>query len=290
MKNHCKPKPYTYGIPVCDYLNGTTISIEKMIDHAHRHSGNHGYFPPKPIVSMSHPACACHLICWPPTSVEDIPDSAPGIPTFGDYDDILQYKREIFERISSGQMKVDRFTILSKEILKESEHAKAYTVDEWDVRKKLLKYPAFQREVEREETEEEYHASAKDVWVKTAADSWHEDIQPVAIATPHIFKSFLGPIRPIPDTYVGLRTHSDGQYSLVFVGDMARHSFIPNTYLTDLKLRKHDPSEIKPVMFVDVDGSIGIVISIFDDDKILCFVPDLGTSVFVDYVEPLEII
>jgi len=286
MKNYCKPKEYTNGIPICDFLNAGSFTIDELIENAADHAAQHGYVTPKPIMAKSHPKCSCYLVCWQPNSPEEIPDSAPGVPTFGDPEEILQYKTEIFNRIGSTPTTVDRWTVLSKEVYKASAKAKGKIVDEWDVRQSIQTSRGPRRYKKRVQFEGGYY----DEWVKIASEEWAESIKPVAITTGYVFRSLLGPIRPIPSTYLGFQTHVHDNYSIVFMGDMGRSIIAPVEYVSDLQLKESPSLPVDMKTFVRVGDTLGIVIKVFSEKKILCYLPEFGSTAFVDSVVPLEIV
>lgn len=286
MKDHCKPTEFSGGIPVCDFLNGRSFPIDELLSGAIAHSDQHAYYPLKPIIAQTHPGCKCHLVCWQPSSPEEIPDTAPGVPTFGDDEEKLEYKKQIFNRIGSNPITVDRWTVLSKEIYKMSDNAEGRIVDEWDVRQSVQS----QSGIRRYKKKIEYEAGFQDIWVKRASESWSESIKPIALTSSYVYRSILGPIRPIPHTYIGFQTNISDEYSLVYLGDMNRSIVAPIEYIQEVHLKENPSLDVDAKTFVKIDDSFGIVIKVFDPNKILCYLPEFGTTAFVDSVIPLEIV
>ena len=286
MKNHCKPTEESNGIPICDFLNGKPFSIDELIQNADDHSSSHGYFPPKPIEARSHVGCACFLVCNQPNTPEEISDQAPGVPAFGSPEEKLHYKTEIFNRIASSPMTVDRWTVLSKEVYKNIENSKNVIVDEWDVRQALHTTQGIRRYKKRLNYEANYFGE----WTKIASEEWAESLKPVAITTGYVFRSLLGPIRPVPNTYIGFQTNVQDQYSLVYLGNLARSIVAPIEYVKELRIKENLSLDIDANTFVRIGDVLGIVIKVFNDKKILCYIPEYGSTVFTDSVVPLEVL
>jgi hypothetical protein len=74
---------------ICDDLQGLSFTTDWLL-----FTSQHN--PPSPIFSRSHPDCRCFVTCTPPSSPEEIPDSAPGLPMHGTPEELLEYKKRIF--------------------------------------------------------------------------------------------------------------------------------------------------------------------------------------------------
>lgn len=86
---------------ICDDLQGRMFSISDVLANSY-------HVPPSPIFSLSHPGCNCFLLCINPTSPDEIPNTAPGLPIYGDEEEIRKYKQRIFPNLLP--IGVDRVT------------------------------------------------------------------------------------------------------------------------------------------------------------------------------------
>jgi len=76
---------------ICDVYAGRFFTIPQLLDDARMHAaggltpGNNKphnpYFPPAPIFAVSHVGCNCTLQCIAPRNVQEIPLTAPGLPS-----------------------------------------------------------------------------------------------------------------------------------------------------------------------------------------------------------------
>jgi len=260
------------GKPVCEYRNGKSYTITQIIAMAQNHSNYYGYKPPKPFLAMAHPGCRCYFLCEQPSSADGVPNTAPGIPTFGEPEEILSYKQQIFSKLRN--FPVDRWTLLSPVIYTATENANASIVDEDDVRqttpyaksKKLYK--------------KQYKSSAQQEDRLVIAESeWVDAIKPIRISKSYLFRSSIGPVRPIPDTYFGFQTSESDAYSIVFLGDLARKIIAPRDCVEEVKLRPIPLDKITANSYIGVDDSYGLVVQVLDDNKVSCFVPDFDEIV-----------
>jgi hypothetical protein len=258
----CHPTEWSMGYPICDYLSSAQLTLDNIIQSAQEHADAHSYFPPKAIIALSHPACRCHLVCFPPASPEDIPNTAPGLPTFGEPEEILQYKQRIFPGLQ--EFPVDRWTVLSPLIYAQAAQSDALIVDEADVQQKTPY--ATSKKKKKSSFEEERFVFAGSAWV--------DDIQPIRISKSYLFKSSMGPMRPIPNTYVGFQLSVTDTYARVFLGDLSRTILAPRECVEIANLQPVSLSEIDVNSFIRIDDSFGLVIRALDDGKAQCYLPD----------------
>ena len=256
--------PIIDGIPVCDRLDASEIILEDALVRATMHANQHGYYPPKAILSYSHPNCKCSINCWAPSTPEEIPDSAPGVPMFGTPEERLYYKQHIHKNLRDFQ--VDRWTVLSP-IVYESESAKAGIFNQYSVVRGAQVYG------ER---------------VRFAKSEWKEDIKPVAVKEGFIIKSEMGMYRPVPNTYFGLQVEQNGEHCRVYLGDLGRVIIAPLEKIEEINIKSVNFSEIDSNMYIKVDDTIGIVIKVLAEDKILCYVPDLDERIIIESGEIFE--
>jgi len=248
--------PIIDGIPICDRLDTSEISLDWLITNANLHAQEHSYYPPKSIIATTHPGCKCHVLCWAPISPNEIPDSAPGVPTFGTEDEKIHYKNIIHQRLQNFE--VDRWTILHPSIYEESA-GKGHIIDELDI----------------------IQASLGDR-KKFGKKTWKFSGDPVLIKKDFLYKSFLGTYRPISKTYNGLCIEEHNGYSKVFIGELSRNIIIPSDRINTIFLKKINFSELNSNMYIKVDDTICMVIKRYDDDKVLCYEPELDSRIIVE--------
>lgn len=68
---------------VCDEYHGLTFNLTSMLSSAQREA---------PLFTQSHVGCRCYILCFPPTSISEIPDDAPGLPINGTREEIDRRK------------------------------------------------------------------------------------------------------------------------------------------------------------------------------------------------------
>jgi len=272
--DHCHPTERSGGLPICDYLNSASINLDDIITQAQSYADAHSFFPPKALIAQSHPGCRCHLVCFQPNSPEEIPDTAPGLPTFGEPEEILSYKKQIFEKLQT--FPVDRWTMLSPLIYMEVNQADAHIVDEGDV------YQTTPYVKEQKLYKQKYKSSLFDEerLIHSASD-WIDEIQPIKISKSYLFKSSMGPVRPIPNTYVGFQLSVTDTHAMVFLGDISRTILAPRDCIETIDLHPVSLEEMDSNSFMRIDDSYGLVIRVLEDGKAQCYLPDFDEIVSV---------
>ncbi len=75
---------------VCDELYGITYNIASLVANANRNA---------PLFTLSHPGCKCYLLCIPPSSYDQIPDNAPGLPIQSSEEERINMKHILFNNL-----------------------------------------------------------------------------------------------------------------------------------------------------------------------------------------------
>lgn len=274
-ERHDACRPVINGMPICDLLNGQLFTVSNILDNARAHASRHGYFPPKPVIAMSHPGCRCHFVCTAPPSVDSIPDTAPGVPTSGTPEEKRAYKEQIFGRLQDFY--VDRWTVLSEEIYNAASTSNVETVDTQEV-----------DEAENEEAEGPLDRRSFFLPnIKTAG--WEENIIPITVTANYVVKYPFNVVRPVPNTYIGFQLGTKNKYAKIFLGDMARITYAPVGAIREARLKPLMSKEYDCNRFIKVDDTMGIIINVFDNNKILCYLPEFDQTVFVDSGEVFEL-
>lgn len=254
----CRPMPYGLGdIPVCERLDTSEIELEYAIQNAIAHAHEKGYYPPKPIIALAHPGCSCNILCWAPVSPENIPDTAPGVPTFGTDEEKLYYKGQIHANLADFY--VDRWTVLSDAIYEQTPGEGA-GFSEYDVVQATYQHERY----------------------KIAEEEWIEDIKPIIVKDGFVYKNYLGIIRPVPKTYNGLQVERSSTHAKIYLGEMARTLVVPLEKIEEISIKPTKFFNINSNMYIKVADTIGIVIKVFSEDKILCYLPEFDSRTFVD--------
>lgn len=274
-REKCHPVREISGkTPICEFLDGSPLLINDIIQRAQAFADRHSFMPAKAIVALSHPNCRCHVVCYPPVSPEGIPDTAPGLPTFGDPEEILHYKQQIFPKLQI--FPVDRWTVLSPIIYEQITNVAAKVLDEDAVLQATPYYKA------RKHYKKQYKSSSfEEERLKYAESAWVDDVQPIRTSHSYLFKSSLGPIRPVPSDYVGFQLSVTDDYAMVFLGNLSRTIIAPRDCIEIINLRPVPPSELDANTFIRIDDSYGLTIQILEDGKALCYLPDFDEMLTV---------
>jgi len=241
-------------LDICDNLYGRTLSIDFLISNARDHSATKGYNPPSPIFALSHPKCICYLTCYPPSSIYEIPNDAPGLPIHGTDQELLPYKEKLFNNLQT--MHIDHITFPPLDAHKES--------------RQLV------------------HNR-----IKVAKNSiWEENIKPVKVNEDFIAKLPLNFFRPIFKGYTGFILMSSIEEDEIYFIDLNRTINISKNFkdqITSISLEPNVDAELTPGTFVNINDEIGIVYRILGSD-VLCYIPGFRNIVKVEEYIPLSII
>jgi len=267
----CHPTPRSGGMPICDYLNSAMLSLDDLINQAQDYANKHSFYPPKAIIAQSHPGCFCHVVCFKPDTPEAIPDTAPGLPSFGDREELDHYKTQIYERLKT--FPVDRFTILSPTIYQGMDTAEAYVVDEADV------YTTSPYERDLRYYLKNYGKTygkylLNDDRIVFAETTWQENIKPIQVTHSYLFRSSLGPVRPIPDTYVGFQLSKNETHAIIFLGNLSRTVIAPLHCIAEVNLTPVSNNSVDANSFISIDDSLGIAIRVLETGKVESYIPD----------------
>ena len=248
----------THGkvVQICSKLNAAEIDIDGLIQNAIARSHEKGYYPPKPILAMTHPGCNCSVLCWAPQTPDAIPDSAPGIPTFGTVEEKSYYKKQMFPNFQD--IYIDRWTALSEGAYSEGLADSGMSM--YNIVRGAL-------------AEERY---------KLAATAWEDYIKPVKVKEDFIYQNNLGIVRPIPSSYNGITiSRANGQVK-VYLGDLGREIIIPAEKIEEISLKPTNFSDIESNMYLKDADTIGIVVKVYSNNRILCYLPEIEDKVFLD--------
>ncbi len=222
-------------IDICDNLVSNTFTLEQLLLSAK-------YDPPSPIYTLTHPSCRCYLTCTPPTGPETIPDNAPGLPLHGIPDEILEYKKLIFNNLT--EMPVDSQTLAPTSTKLTALFSST------------IKFGILSR-------------------------SWKKDIQPVITHTDFSLKLPLGLYRPMLGEYRGFRIQKLNKLSKVYFVELNRVVEVPVFFTKELRLDVSESKKVSrgSFVYIDQEDSIGIIYRMFDNGTILCYMPELDSII-----------
>lgn len=297
LKQKCSP--LIDGVPICTSLAANEYNIDDLVAMALGNSKKDIYFPPKGIIGNSHPGCTCRVEVYLPDSPQNIPDSAPGLPTYGSPEEMLVYKERIFKKLKKIAVKgfvipVDRWTTLSKDIYADT-YTRGQMIDEYegDIYHKDTLPELLTEDDLDDELEEKYHGAYSYSEINKFAkkdEQWFDDIKPVIVSNGFVFKNRFGVLRPVPTTYMGFQLARNEKSSLIQLSYMNFPFKVDSVNVKEVKLRKVPSSQADCNMFVKVDDTFGIIIQVYSSNKMLCFLPEFGNTVFVDSGDIYEII
>jgi len=235
---------------ICDDYHGLTLDLRALLSSSQRQA---------PIFTQSHPGCKCYILCQPPSSAAEIPDTAPGLPLYGTPEEIQQRKELLYANFFAIPIYAD--SVLNTSITQTVAHLKT---------KNRIKVGK---------------ASFTDV-------DWKKFIIPVMLPFDIIvsYSNFLQ--QPLFEGSVGFLVNVYRDSGLGFVYFSNRNSLFPihTFYLQEIKnFSKANISDLQPNMFVLVEDEIGIIHRISGDD-IYCYLPrpNLFIITHVDLVTPLR--
>ena len=300
-----------YRTPVCKDNWGKTYLIQDVIKHANDHaskppSGN-PYYPPVPIISLSHPKCSCHLTCRSPGSIDEIPDNAPGIPSFADEAVIIKYKKKLFKQLKD--VEVDRWSILPEDVLHIPQIQRTEEEDKKNIPFKgevIQANPNFKEEkkkpVKKEKEPTGYatpemlsyfrsnEASTEDEIIKEGKSKWVEDIKPIILNRQFIYKQPLGIIRPVPVTYRGFQLEKNETHSKVYLSSLGYTIEVPLEIITYINLVPSEEEHLDSGMYISLEGELAIVLIAHDYENLICYLPEIDDVVYIDQNDGYQIL
>jgi hypothetical protein len=272
----------TFGAPVCEDNWARTYLIENIIATANNHASVYGYWPPKPLIALSHPGCGCKLTCLPPRSIEEIPDNAPGIPSFADETILNKYKTKLLKQLHN--VEVDRWAILPEDVL--------------NINK-------LQRSIEEEKENTPFHAEIinanpnfkskkksfiEDEIIKEGKSKWEEDIKPIILNRQFIYKQALGIIRPVPASYKGFQLEKNETHAKIHLFNLGYTIEVPLEVITYVNLIPSKKDHLDAGDYLSLEGELAIVLIAHDDKKPICYIPELDDVVYIDPDDGFQIL
>ena len=252
-------------IPICLWNSNQTWSLEGLIGFAHSNADRDGYYPPKTIVSNSHPRCHCSIVCEKPASADQIPDSAPGLPSGATGEELKKYKETLFNQLT--EVTVDRFTFLIPEL--------------WKSPKKAVEEKPFEEKIERIKASSEER-------IVLAKEEWQEEIRPITIVEDFVYKYPLNIVRAIPKSYIGFQLETKGDQSKIYLSHAGMLT-IPKSLIKEITLVPSVKERPDANTFVMIGDDLGIVLKYELYEDTICYVPAFDSIMKVDDLKVLDI-
>ena len=245
----------------CSANAGKFFNIDNVITTSDVHSSKNSYFPDKPFVALAHPSCRCSMTCFPPYSINDIPDSAPYLPMNADKKLLKVCKEKLLSLLQD--IDIDRWTSL-------------YNIDQ---------------QMNLDQMEDFYdnmkHASSNER-IKTA--EWEEKIIPIKLKRSFMLYFPMGIIRPVPANYIGFQLSRSENLSKIYLVQLGYVIEVSSDLIQELVLAPSDDLDIKTNPFVMIDGELGIIIFHHDYEDTICYLPEFDEKMSVDSFQVMKIV
>lgn len=227
---------------ICDENVGMTISIDELIDTSKAHKVLKGYVhPPAGVWFASHPDCRCSWYCVPPADPSEIPDSAPGLPTFADAEIMEEYKYNLFQSLP---------------VVSVTPHTQP---------------PDFKFQQTAAINIIERYKFAE-------LEEWEDSIYPVEITSTKFKEIELGLQHPIVSGDRGFQLQKSNKKRVRF------YSYTYNKIIEvdSMDIKYLNLSQVNKELpeagdFIEIDGEIGILNRVYEDNRVLCYFPAFET-------------
>jgi len=309
---------------ICDVYNGRFFTLQTLLDDANNHAAggvtpgnykNHNpYYPPAPIFAQSHVRCGCDLICIKPRTIGEIPATAPGIPVSDNKKLVLEARRNLLGSLSDEYVNSHTFIDTDKarqlsmlalpDLLAQSSSAKPYldrSKDIWDEAKKYQRNrhvtkwaPTYPNQASNpsefsEPTNQEIQASY------LSRSKFAQNVYlPIEISESIMLSTPTGLLSPLAKGNRGFIINRGEEASTVYLVQLNRTLLVPNTIISELKLRpsKYDSQHMYGGVFVYVDDMLGITFKVYGTKEkstyALIYVPELADMIEVKKWTVLE--
>jgi hypothetical protein len=225
---------HTHKYDVCDALSRMSPwSLDYVLRDAESHSQLKGY-PVAPLFHFAHVNCQGYVVVSPPTTIDDIPDDAPGLHMWEDESEIRREKETLLSKLAP--VIVNRFTLAPNmfEKIQTMQIPSTSTVrlHEWyetlPIRKKK-------------------------------GSQWNHNVKPVKVKTTLFIRDKLGLVQLLNKDMVGLETESYNQISKVFFPSLEINVTVPISGIESLPLKIALSGDAKEGSFVLIeDEDLGI--------------------------------
>lgn len=231
---------------ICDELRGNTYSIDDLLGNARKNWIKQQH-PPAAIFSLTHPGCWCQITCYMPSSENEIPDSAPGLPIYANPEIVKEYKYNLFQSMPTT-IEVSSYTLPPD-----------YN----------FLHEAYANIIERKKI--------------AASEEWVDDIQPGRITKTDVVEIPLGLQQVMLDSDVGFQLRRrDDDSKIRFYSYRFNNVFdVPKDMFSIISLEPSHENEPASGKFARVDDMTGIISRVLDG-KVTCYLPELESVADID--------
>jgi hypothetical protein len=225
---------HTHKYDICDALSRMSPwSLDYVLRDAESHSQLKGY-PVAPLFHFAHVNCQGYVVVSPPTTIENIPDDAPGLHMWEDEAEIRREKENLLARLAP--VIVNRFTLAPDMFEKAQQTQAPFTstvkLHEWydvlPIRKKQ-------------------------------GSQWIQSIRPIKINKILFIRDKLGLVQLLNKDLIGLQTESYNEIAKVFFPSLEISVTVPISGIDVLPLRTALNGDAKEGSFVLLeDEELGI--------------------------------
>ena len=205
--------------------------------------------------------CHCSMKCYSPTSIDQIPDSAPYLPMHADKKLLKICKEKLLSLLQD--IDIDRWTSL-------------YNIDQ---------------QMNLDQMEDFYDNmknASSDERIKTA--EWIERVVPIKLKRSFMLYFPMGILRPVPANYIGFQLSRSENISKVYLAQLGYVIEMPSDLIEELTLEPSDDLDIEKNPFVNIDGELGIIIFHHDYERTICYLPEFNEKMEVDSFQVMKII
>ena len=302
---------------ICDVYNGRFFTLQTLLDDANNHAaggttpgnwkGHNPYFPPAPVFAQSHPHCGCTLVCIKPRTIGEIPATAPGIPVSDNKKLVLEARRNLLNSLSDEYINSHTFIDTEKaqqlsmltlpDMLAQSSSAKPYIDRSKDIWNQANKYqrnrhvtkwsPTYPNMAPNPSEFSELPTSESQASYISRSKLASNVFLPIEISESIMLSTPTGLLSPLAKGNRGFIIDRGEEASKVYLVQLNRTLLVPNTIITELKLRpsKYDSQRMYGGIFVYVEDMLGITFKVYGTkDKstyALVYIPELNNMVEV---------
>lgn len=242
-----------YPKGICRENSGKVFNLStEIIQFAKAHKGAKGYnHPPATVFAHSHPCCKCRYILSPPTSIDQIPNTAPHLPMNASPDIIADYKQKLLSRLPIMEISAYVSPI-------DNRFAVAYLNNLIDI-------------------------------TKTAStENWVEEIKPIKITKSIYAEIGLGLQHPVNEGDIGFVLKQSEDKAQIYSYEFHRIFTVPIDAIRIVDLKKSDAKPRKGQFILTEDDILGILYRVDDTDNFIVYLPEVEITTIINKVQMLD--
>jgi len=265
-------------------------------------------YPVAPIFFLTHVNSWGYLWVHAPTSIDQIPNNAPGIHMYDDQEDIDYDKDQLLTFLED--VIVDRYTLapdmfetitpvgeLHKELFEEEGPFSFETVEptgEKSTRffsnKNKVKYGEYNNdETVKHSGDVPTRCFSNNDIIKKSDSNWIESVKPIKTRKNTFIRNEIGLVQLIPKGSIGIQIGIYNDIAKIFFSDLERAILVPKNSVKIVELKESDKNEVDRGMFVSIDGDLALAMGMMDEN-LLVYEPEYEDYVGTDEWRLLEIV